>query len=111
MNNFVQEGTVGEFTAPSGGVVSGTAYKFEDIVCIATVDADTDVNFTGLVVGVVNAAKATGAAWAMGEKVYFAAGASNFTTTAGGNTLVGVAWKAADSGDTTGWVRLDGVAR
>jgi predicted RecA/RadA family phage recombinase len=53
---------------------------------------------------VINAPKATGAAWAIGDKLYWDAGNSAFTKTSSGNTLCGVAGAAAASGDATGTV-------
>jgi len=111
MNNYVQPGNMLEFVAPSGGVTSGTPVKIQSLVVIPAVDAAEGDPFNALVVGVVDAAKATGAAWAIGEKVYWDDSAKKFTTTSGGNTLVGVAAAAAVSADATGKVRLDGVAR
>lgn len=54
--------------------------------------------------------KAAAQAWTLGVKVYWDATNSVVTTTASGNTLIGVAAVAAASADTVGEVRLNGVA-
>ncbi len=114
MRNYVQPGEVLTLTAPSGGVVSGTAYKIGDIVVIATVTAGVGVPFAAFVGrGVISYTKPGSQAWAEGVKVYWDDSAKKFTTTAGGNTLAGIAAEAvgAGAGETTGKIRLDGVAR
>lgn len=113
MKNYVAPGEVLTFTAPVGGVVSGTAYKIGDIVVIATVTADAAAFFAGLVVGIISYTKPGSQAWAEGVKVYWDDSAKKFTTTSSSNTLVGVAAEAvgAGAGETTGKIRLDGVAR
>ncbi|MDO7841085.1 DUF2190 family protein [Sphingomonas immobilis] len=54
--------------------------------------------------GVFTLAKATGQAWTVGQALYWDNTAKNVTSTAGGNTLMGVAVLAALSADTTGKV-------
>lgn len=58
-------------------------------------------NFTG-------APKATGAAWAVGDVLYWDATAKKFTKSSSGNTVVGVALAAALSGDAIGDVNIGG---
>lgn len=111
MKTYVEPGEVLELTAPAGGVVSGTLYKINDLVIVATVDAAAGEKFSGYVgVGVVEVPKAAGA-WTELVKVYWDNTAKNVTATLTGNTLIGVAARAAAAGDTKAWVRLDGVAR
>lgn len=58
--------------------------------------------------GVFELAKATGTAWAQGDRLYWDAGAKNYTTSAGtNNRAVGVAFAAALSADTTGFVFIE----
>jgi predicted RecA/RadA family phage recombinase len=74
---------------------------------------ETAANGTDVVLvteGVFELAKATGA-WTVGVKLYWDNSARNITTTASANTLVGCATAAALSGDTTGFVYLDGAIR
>lgn len=111
MNNFVQEGEVLELTAPSGGVVSGTAYLIGSLLVVAAADVAQTLPFSGKTTGVFTLPKATGEAWTEGAKLYWDNSAKKLTTTSSGNTLVGVAAAAAGSADTTGDARLDGVAR
>lgn len=114
MKNFVQEGDVLTLTAPMGDVVSGTAYKIGSLVVVATISAAAGDPFTAITRGVVSYTKPGTQAWAEGVKIYWDNSAKKFTTTSGGgNTLVGVAAEAVGAGadETTGKVRLDGVAR
>jgi predicted RecA/RadA family phage recombinase len=111
MKTYVQPGEVLTYTAPAGGVVSGTLYLIGALVVVATVDAAATEKFAAFVgPGVVMAPKATGA-WTEGAKLYWDNTAKNVTTVLTANTLIGVAAQAQASGDTTGAVRLDGVAR
>ena len=108
--NLIQKGDVLDLIAPTGGVVSGAPVLIGSILVVPLVTAAETEVFAGQVVGVFEVAKATGVI-AAGAKVYWNATNSNLTTTASGNTLVGVAVEAAASGDATVKVRLDGVAR
>ena len=113
MRNYIQPGENMTFTAPGGGVVSGNGYLIGSLFVIATLTADAGDQFVGLTVGVVSYTKPGSQAWTEGVKVYWDDGAKKMTTTSSGNTLVGVAAEAVGSGagETTGKVRLDGVAR
>jgi predicted RecA/RadA family phage recombinase len=113
MKNFVQNGEMMTYTAPGGGVVSGTAYLIGSLLVVATHDADATDPFTGLTRGVVSYTKPGSQAWTEGVKIYWDDSAKKMTTTSSANTLVGVAAEAVGSGagETTGKVRLDGVAR
>ncbi len=113
MINYLQPGDSLTLVAPAGGVVSGTAYKIGSLVVIATVTAAAGAAFVGKSTGVFSYAKPGSQAWTIGLKIYWDDTAKNFTSTVGTNTLVGVAVEAvgAGAGETTGKVRLDGVAR
>lgn len=114
MKNFVQPGNVLTLTAPGGGVVAGTVYKIGSLIVAACISAAAGDPFTAQVTGVISYTKPGSQAWAEGAKIYWDNSAHNFTTTSsGGNTLAGVAAEAvgSSSGETTGKVRLDGVAR
>lgn len=111
MNNFIQPGLVQTFTAPNGGVVSGTAYQIGQAIVVAAFSAAQDAEFEGQIRGVFELPKATAQTWSEGALLYWDNSAKKFTTTSGGNTLAGTAMAAALTGDTTGLVRLDGVAR
>jgi predicted RecA/RadA family phage recombinase len=97
------------FTAPydvpaGGGALVGSMF----VVAIAAVLSGGSGQ--GRTVGVIDMAKATGQAWTQGVKLYWDNTAKNLTTTAGGNTLVGVAAQAQASGDTVGRIKLGIVA-
>lgn len=109
-NNFIQRGDVMDFTAPGGGFTAGVAIKVGALVVVPTVTAASGVVVPCHVAGVHTLAKATGAAWTEGAALYWANGTANFTTTATANERAGTAAAAAASGDTTGKVRLDGIA-
>jgi predicted RecA/RadA family phage recombinase len=113
MQNFSHEGEVVPFTAPTGGVVSGAPYLIGSLVVVALATVAETLPFSGLVRGVVSYTKPGSQAWTEGAKIYLDVSPREFTTSAGGNTLCGVAVVAvgAGAGETTGVVRLDGVAR
>lgn len=111
MDNFRQEGEILTLTAPSGGVVSGTLYKIGSLIVCALITAAEAAQFTAIAAGVALVAKTAGETWSEGEKLYYVSATKALTTTAGSNTLCGVATAAALSAATTGYARLDGVAR
>jgi predicted RecA/RadA family phage recombinase len=111
MKNYVQPGESIEFTAPSGGVVSGRGVQIGQLLVIATVTAAEGARFNGLTCGVITHAKTAGEAWAEGAALYWDETAHEFTTTSAGNLQAGVAAVAALSADTEGTVRLDGIGR
>lgn len=110
MTNYVQPGACLNFPAPSGGAVSGTAYAFGTIVGVATQDAAEGVSIPFQICGVFSVPKTGSQAWTVGAAVYVTSG-SVFTTSAGGNTLAGVAVEAVGSGagETTGKVLINGI--
>jgi predicted RecA/RadA family phage recombinase len=109
--NYLGPGKVLPLTAPSGGVVAGTAYLIGALLVVAQNTVAQALPFEGIPEGLFTLPKATGQTWSEGAKLYWDNTAKNLTTTASGNTLVGVAAAAAATGDTTGSVRLDGVTR
>jgi len=113
MKTFSSEAEVITLTAPSGGVVSGAPYLIGSLVVVALQTVAQTLPFSALVRGVVSYTKTGTQAWTEGAKVYLDVSPREFTTTSSGNTLCGVAVVAvgAGAGETTGVVRLDGVAR
>lgn|SRR5262245_43643150 len=111
MKNFIKEANNHEWTAPTGGVVSGTPYLIGSIVVIAGVSAAQGLPFNGLTTGVFEVDKVSAQAWTEGVKVYWDNTAKNFTTTVSTNTLVGVAAAAAQNPSAKGLVLMDGAAR
>src|SRR6186713_1161452 len=96
MENFSQPGQVVTLTAPTGGVVSGLPYKIGSLVVIATKDVAETLPFEALVEGVVDVPKVGDEIWTEGLKIYYDASPSGFTSSSGGNTLVGVAVEALE---------------
>jgi predicted RecA/RadA family phage recombinase len=111
MKNFVQPGDVQPFTAPGGGVTSGTAYQIGQAIVVAVASAEATETFQGAIRGVFTLPKATGQTWDEGELLYWDDSAKKFTTTSSANRLAGWAQAEAASGDTEGSVYLDGAAR
>lgn len=113
MDTFVQPGDVLEFTAPSGGVVTGVPKQIGQILVIPAVTAAINVRFNGSVAGVFSVPKIGSQAWTEGAVVFWDSGNGRFTTSGAGNLQAGIAVVAVGSGatETTGVVRLDGVGR
>lgn len=108
---FVSPGRVATLTAPSGGVVAGTPVLIVDLLVIPRETVAQTLPFDGDVEGIHKGVpKATGQVWAEGAILYWDNTAGKFTTTATANRRAGAAVVAALSGDTTGTVRLDGIA-
>ena len=110
MTNYHAPGDVMTYTA-GGTITKGTGLLVGGILAIPTVSVGTGDQYTAVVKGVVEHAKTSAQAWTEGAKIYWSAGSSVMTTSAGGNTLVGTAARVADNPSATGFVRLDGVAR
>jgi len=111
MQNFIKPGVVMTYTAPAGGVVSGSAYLIGQLLVVATNTVAATLQFEGDTEGVYSLPKATGIAWTEGMLLYWDNTAKNLTNVTTSNTRVGVAAAVggALSGDTTGLVRLSGV--
>lgn len=111
MKNFLQPGAVQEFTAPGGGVVSGTPLLIGGIVVIPEVTAAVGVRFNAAVEGVFLCPKTAGSAWAEGQALYFDSATGGFTTAQSATARrAGAANAAALSGDLTGKVFLINIA-
>lgn len=109
MKNFVQSGETAIVAAPSGGVTSGDFIMVGALfgVCQTTELVGDDVAIVRE--GVFVLPKATGAAWVVGDPLYWDSSAKKFTKVATGNVPVGIAWVAAASGDATGSVSIEAV--
>lgn len=112
MKNFLQEGDTLEFTAPSGGVTSGSGVKIGDTFGVAQVTVAQGVTFNMRIKGVVLLPKAGTITPAQGVKLYWDDTNKNVTNSASGNTLIGVHASAVAAGasDATIAVRLGIVA-
>lgn len=98
--NYIQEGKALDYTPSGANITSG------DFVLIGTIGGIAKTNIadgeTGAVhiCGVFSAPKASGAV-TQGAKLYWSSTNSNLTTSASGNTLVGVAASPASTSDTS----------
>jgi predicted RecA/RadA family phage recombinase len=108
---YIAAGDVLTLTAPTGGVVAGTAYLIGGMVVIAQETVAKTLPFDGYVTGVHSVTKADSQAWTEGAVIYWDNSAKNFTTTTTSNFRAGIAVEAVAStgGLTTGKVRLNGV--
>lgn len=99
MKNFVQEGKTMTITA-GATIASGAGVLVGSVFGVAVSSAVSGDKLPLALEGVYNLPKATGAI-SQGAKVYWDDTNKNVTTTASGNTLIGYAWDAQLSGDTT----------
>lgn len=110
MKNALSDGEILTLTAPTGGVVSGTFYKIGQLIVCAQVSAAQTEQFTAARVGTFSGVpKATGAAWAEGDILWWNDTNKNFTKTSTGAVLCAAALDAAASGDATGNIVLLGT--
>lgn len=104
MKNYIGEGDMIAVTAPaavsSGDFVQVNSYMFG----IAANDAESGAEVVIKTEGVFDIDKATGAAWAVGDLIYWNGTAG--TKTVSTNVLVGLCVAAAVSGATTGRIKL-----
>jgi predicted RecA/RadA family phage recombinase len=109
MRNFVQPGNVLTFPAPTGGCRSGEGVLVNAAFGVAAYNAAEGSEVECAVVGVYDLPKAAGAV-AFGAKLYWSAANKHVTTTASGNTLIGLAAASAAANAATVAVRLNGTA-
>ena len=107
--NFVQTGDVIDHVA-AAILTSGTPILIGSIVGVPLADAAIGETVSVALEGVFTLPKATGTAWAIGDKLYWDDTAKKFTKTSGSNTPSGYAAAAAASGDATGNVLLEHVS-
>ncbi len=103
--NFVQPGDTITLIAPRN-LNSGDGVLVGALFGVALASALAGANIETKTKGVWNLTKAAGAV-TQGQKLYWDNAAFNVTTTAGGNTIIGVAAQAAASGDATVRVKLN----
>jgi predicted RecA/RadA family phage recombinase len=111
MKNFVQPGKVLTLTAPAA-ITGGNGYKIGDIFGVAQASVANGAQVELVTEGVFALPKAATITPAQGVKLYWDDAAKNVTTTASGNTLIGVHASAVAAGasDATIRVRLGIVA-
>lgn len=103
--NFIHEGDVLNYTA-GANIASGQFVLIGAIGGVAIAAIANGATGAVRVKGVFSVPKATGAV-TQGAKLYWDATNSVLTTTASGNTIVGVAAAAAQSGDATAQILLN----
>lgn len=108
MKNYIQSGESLTLTA-GGTLTSGQGLLVGTIFGVVAEAAVSGQLYTLVFQGVFDLPKAASVTPAVGAKVYWDDTNKNVTTTASGNTLIGVAAVAALAGDATVRVRLDGV--
>jgi predicted RecA/RadA family phage recombinase len=101
MKNSVSNGNVLVYSNSSGSTkLSGALVVIGALAGIAVADIPDGDSGSLSLKGVFTIPKAAGAV-TQGQKLYWVSADSNLSTTASGNTLVGVAFRAAASGDAT----------
>jgi predicted RecA/RadA family phage recombinase len=110
MKNYVQEGDVLTVTAPYA-VISGAGLLVGALFGIATCNAANGAPVDIMPEGVFDLTANAVDAGATGTKVYWDNVNKRITTTAAGNTLVGVLVLDKANGDATARVYVDGVIR
>lgn len=106
MKNFIQAGEVLDHT-PAAAVVSGAVVVIGARIGIPVADIPAGVTGALRVKGVAELAKLGTDVVAQGELLYWDAGNSRLTKTAGANVLAGYAARAAGNGVTTVWLHLN----
>lgn len=106
MKNYIQPGNVLTIPAPTGGVVSGAPVISGSLIGIADATAAEGEEVAVSTEGVFELAKTSAQAWTLGAKVYWDGTNSVATTTATGNTLIGIAAAAAANPSALGLVKI-----
>jgi predicted RecA/RadA family phage recombinase len=91
VETFINPSLVQEFTAPGGGVVTGSGYLIGSLFVVATKTVAETLPFEGLVKGVVDLPKVADEGWTENLKLYWDTSPAGLTKEASGNTLIGVA--------------------
>ncbi|MEM1131135.1 MAG: DUF2190 family protein [Pseudomonadota bacterium] len=107
MRNFIQPGHNVTVPAPAA-VASGDGVLVGSMFGIANGDAENGADVVLSMVGVYTMPKTPANDIAVGAAVYWNSSAGEVTSTASGNTRIGVAIAAAGAGVTTIRVRLNG---
>lgn len=113
MKNGIHTGQVMTFTAPSGGVVSGSPVLIGALLVVPVTSNAVGEKFAGETQGVISFTKVGSQAWTEGQVIYWDNTNKRFTNaSATGLFPCGVAAEAVSNaaGNTIGKVRLDGVS-
>jgi predicted RecA/RadA family phage recombinase len=109
MRNYIAPGERVVIAAPAA-TIAGTGVLQGSMFGMAQNDAASGAELVLVLTGIFSGAKAASQAWTVGVPVFWDNTNRVFTTTASGNTRIGVAVEAVGSGagETTGIVRLNG---
>lgn len=108
MRNFTQTGDVLSLTAPYA-LNAGQGAQVGSIFGVAVAAAAISTAVELATRGVFTLTKQTGAAWTVGQALYWDNSGRQVTGTVGSNKLIGYATAAAASGDTNGSVFVPGL--
>jgi predicted RecA/RadA family phage recombinase len=109
VNHRIDDGQVLELATPHA-VASGGGVKIGTIFGVARVGAAQGVTVEVATAGIHELPKVAAQAWAAGDAVFWDDNLKLCTTTAAGNTRIGVAAAAAGKPSARGRVRLDGTS-
>lgn len=102
MKNYIAEGDVVNVTAPDDtdhvGGNSGDGVLVGSLFGVAVNDFEAGGDVSIKTKGVFELTKAASQAWTVGQKIYWDDTNLECTSTSSGNTLIGVAYEAAESG-------------
>lgn len=104
--NYIQPGDVLELTAPYQRN-AGQGALIGALFCIAMVDVANGARCSWATCDVWTLEKNSAEAWTEGQKIYWDNTNKRCTSTASGNTLIGVATAVAANPSSTGIVRLN----
>lgn len=107
--NHNQPACVREFTAPTGGVTSGTPVLIGTWFVIPLVTAAATVRFNAALDGEWTLPKTSSETWVEGEAVYWDSANAKLSNDSSLGLAVGAAAAAAASSDITAAVRLNGT--
>lgn len=110
MKTYIRDSDRIPLTAPTGGVVADRGYLIGAMFVVAAASAPAGATFTAQIEGVIDLPKAASITPAPGALLYWDDTNKVVTTTASGNTKIGVHAGPAASGasDATVPVRLNG---
>nr|WP_321307550.1 DUF2190 family protein [uncultured Sphaerochaeta sp.] len=107
--NFVQPGGFVTLTIPAGGLGAGAGYLVGSLFGVAMTGGTEGDEDEFAMTGVFDLPKKPGDTPSIGGKLYWDSANKHLTTTATGNTYVGVALIASGGADTTVRIRLNGM--
>lgn len=106
--NYIQPGETLTYTAPTGGVTSGTPVLIGARLVVPTASASAGDDFEGTTCGVWTLPKVTAETWTVGLPAFWDSANGKISTDASLGLPVGEVIEPATSSDTTGTVKLSG---